>query len=222
MAKKRCRHHVNPLNFRPEPEVPDWSRIFSDPSRPLEVDVGSAKGTFLLARAKQAPERNLVGLEIRRPMVERALEDAKKLGLSNVHVVFGNANSDFERLLAPASVARVYVHFPDPWFKKKHHKRRVVTKAFLDVLASRLEPGGELHFMTDYEEYAKEAAPLIEAHPAFENALGPGVMAKEPLTPGILSDREAWHMSQGDPVYRFLFYRSPPPLRGGGSGRGPQ
>ena len=207
MTKKRCRHHVNPLNFRAEPEVPDWAKVFAHPSRPLEVDVGAAKGTFLLARAAHAPERNLVGLEIRVPMVERMRRDAEKLGLANVHVICGNANRDFERLFAPASVDRVYVHFPDPWFKTKHHKRRVVTRAFLDVLASRLEPGGELHFMTDYEAYAAQAAPLIEQHPAFENALGPGVMATEPLVPGVPSEREAWHMSQGDPVHRYLFRR---------------
>jgi tRNA (guanine-N7-)-methyltransferase len=205
MPKKRCRHHVNPLNFRPEPETLDWSRVFGDTSRPLEVDVGSAKGTFLLARARQAPERNLVGLEIRLPMVERARSDAGKLGLMNVHVVFGNANSDFERLFAPRSVDRVYIHFPDPWFKTRHHKRRVVTPAFLDVLASRLKTCGELHFMTDYAAYARDASTLIERHSAFENAHGDGVMVREPLVPGVLSDREAWHMSQGHQVFRYQF-----------------
>jgi len=63
--------------------------------------------------------------------------------------------------------------------------------------------------MTDYEEYAKDAAPLVEGHPAFENALGRGVMATEPLVPGTLSDREEWHMRQGDPIYRYLFRRRP-------------
>src|SRR5277367_1965972 len=87
MTKKRCRHHVNPLNYRPEPAVPDWSRVFADASRPLEVHVGCAKGMFLLARARAAPERNLVGLDIRLGMVERARDDARKLGLDNVHVV---------------------------------------------------------------------------------------------------------------------------------------
>jgi tRNA (guanine-N7-)-methyltransferase len=207
MPKKRCRHHVNPLNFRPEPAVPDWSRVFEHPERPLEVDVGCAKGTFLLARAAQATERNFVGLEIRLPMVERTRQDAAKRSLKNVHVIFGNANADFDRLFKEASVDRVYVHFPDPWFKKRHHKRRVMTPAFLEVLASRLKDGGELHFMTDYEEYSKDAGPLIEAHPAFENALGPGKLAPEPLVPGVLSDREEWHMKQGDPVYRWLFRR---------------
>jgi len=207
MAKKRCRQHMNPLNHRPEPAVPDWSTVFQDPTRPLEVDVGSSKGTFLLARAAQASDRNLVGLEIRRAMVERAQRDAKRLGLANVHVLEANANSDLARLFAESSLARVYVHFPDPWFKTRHHKRRVVTPAFLEVLASRMKPGAELHFMTDFEEYATEASLLVEAHSAFENALGRGVMAKEPLVPGVLSDREAWHMSQGDPVYRFLFRR---------------
>ncbi len=213
MTKKRCRHHVNPLNYRPEPEVPDWSKVFAFPSRPLEVDVGCSKGTFLLARARQAPDRNLVGLEIRGPMVERVRNDARKLGVANVHVILANANSDFERLFAPSSVDRVYVHFPDPWFKTKHHKRRIVTRALLDILASRLKPGGELHFMTDYEQYAAEASALIEAHPAFENAHGPGAMVREPLVPGVFSDREAWHMSQNDPVFRYLF-RARRPAKG--------
>lgn len=209
MPKKRCRHHVNPLNFRPEPAVPDWTKVFADPSRPLEVDVGCAKGTFLLARAAQAPDRNLVGVEIRLPMVERTQSDAKKRNLANVHVIHGNANVDFARLFPEASVDRVYVHFPDPWFKTRHHKRRVMTPAFLDVLASRLRDGGELHFQTDFLEYSQEAGPLVEAHPAFVNVLGAGVLAPEPLVAGALSDREAWHMSQGDPVYRWLFRRRP-------------
>jgi tRNA (guanine-N7-)-methyltransferase len=207
MPKKRTRHHVNPLNFRPEPERPDWSKVFLHPDRPLEVDVGSAKGTFLLARAAQCPERNLVGLEIRLPMVERTRKDAAKLALTNVHVVFGNANHDLVRLFDERTLARLYVHFPDPWFKKRHHKRRVVTQAFLDDAASRLVDQGELHLMTDFLEYATDASALIEAHPAFENALGPGRRHEAPLVPGVLSDREAWHVSQNDPVYRYLFRR---------------
>lgn len=207
MPKKRCRHHVNPLNFRPEPAVPDWSTVFADLARPLEVDIGCAKGTFLLARAAQAPERNLVGLEIRFPMVERTRSDAAKSQLKNVHVLLANANVDLGRIFPEASLDRVYVHFPDPWFKKRHHKRRVMTPAFLDVLASRLKDSGELHFMTDFLAYSQEAGPLVEAHPAFENVLGAGVLSPEPLVAGALSDREAWHMSQGDPVYRWLFRR---------------
>lgn len=206
MPKRRCRHHVNPLNFRPEAPAPDWKAVFPR-GGPIEVDVGSAKGTFLIARARQAPERNLVGLEIRAAMVERTERDARKLGLTNVHCIVSNANLDLVRFFPEGSLARVYVHFPDPWFKTKHHKRRVVTPRFLDDLASRLEDGGELHFMTDYEAYAKEASALIERHPAFENAHGPGQQAPGPMVPGVLSDREAWHMSQGDPIWRFLYRR---------------
>ena len=79
-------------------------------------------------------------------MVERAQKDAAKLALTNVHVVFGNANHDLARLFDERTLARIYVHFPDPWFKKRHHKRRVVTPGFLEDAASRLEDGGELHF----------------------------------------------------------------------------
>src|SRR5262249_47149919 len=101
-----------------------------------------------------------------------------------------------------------YVHFPDPWFKKKHHKRRVLTPEFLDLLATRLRPSGELHFMTDYAGYAESARELVEAHPAFENRHGKGAQAPGPLGGDALSDREAAQLAKNDPVYRYLFVRT--------------
>lgn len=207
MGKRRTRQHVNPLNFRREVDRPDWAAVFPDASRPLEVEVGCSKGTFLLARAKQAPDRNLVGLEIREPIAARATAIARESGLTNVHVICANANVSFSRFFDPASIDRVYVHFPDPWFKTRHHKRRVLTPSFVELLASRLKPSGELHFMTDYATYAASARALIEAHPAFRNRHGAGVPAPGPMVE-VLSDREAHHLARGDPVYRYLFERA--------------
>jgi tRNA (guanine-N7-)-methyltransferase len=183
--------------------------VFAHPERPLEVDVGFAHGTFLLEQAAQRPEHNFVGLEIRVPMVEEVRERITKRALTNVVAVLCNANQSFRDLFAPDSLHRVHVHFPDPWFKKRHHKRRLVNQAFLDDLARCLVEGGELRFMTDFKDYADEVIELVEAHPAFVNAHGPGQPAP-PEDGRVLSLREEWHLSQGDPVHRYHWRHEPP------------
>ena len=120
-------------------------------------------------------------------------------GLDNARGVTCNANISLVRLFAEDSVERAYVHFPDPWFKKRHHKRRVIKTPLLDDLARILIEGGEFHFATDFEAYAEEALELIGRHPAY----GEPTRCEAPF--GILSDREAWHRSQDDPIYRYLF-----------------
>jgi tRNA (guanine-N7-)-methyltransferase len=206
MVKKRPRHHANPFAFIQEVQPPDWRQAFAHPDRPMEVDIGCDKGDFLFGRARQAPERNLVGLELRETVAAILRDRIARSGLDNVAVVHCNANLSFEALFAPGSLARVYVHFPDPWFKTRHRKRRIVNQALLDAIASRLEPGGAFEFMTDQQGYAEEAVPLVEAHPAFENLHGPA----QPATPEperVLSHREEWHLSRGDPVHRYRWRR---------------
>lgn len=200
--KRRIRHHVNPLSFREQPAAPDWGGVFPDLTRPWEVDVGFGKGQFILARAAQAPEVNLVGLEIRLPMVERARELAARRGLENLHLIRCNANVSLVELLPRAQVRRVYVHFPDPWFKKRHRKRRIIQPAFLRDVAAVLEPGGELHFATDVAEYASSVLELMAETPEFAE----GREAAPPF--GIETDREAWHRSLGEPIHRYAFPRA--------------
>lgn len=217
MVKKRPRHHANPFAFINEVQPPDWRRTFARPEQPLEVDIGCDKGDFLFARARQAPDRNLVGLELREAVIAMLRDRIARSGLANVAVVHCNANASFEALFAPASLAAVYVHFPDPWFKARHRKRRLVTAALRDAIASRLRPGGLFEFMTDQRDYAEQAAPLVEACAAFENLHGPG----QPATPEAeraLSHREAWHLSRGDPVYRYRWRRAAAGVRAMPSG----
>lgn len=200
--RPRTRHHANPLAFVREVQVPDWREVFAHPERPMEVDVGCDKGDFLFGRARQVPEHNLVGLEIRAPIVDMVRDRIARQGLTNVAVVLCNANRSFEALFAPASLRAVYVHFPDPWFKARHHKRRLVNPAFVDAVASRLEPGGLFEFMTDFGEYAEQVVPMLEAHPAFTNPFGPAAPAP-PAEGRVLTHREAWHQSRGDPIWRY-------------------
>jgi tRNA (guanine-N7-)-methyltransferase len=206
--KRRVRHHVNPLSFRRDVTIPTWSEVFPHPERPLEVDVGCMHGTFMLERARRVPEHNFVGLEIRKPLVDEVRGRIERDEQTNAHVVLCNANTSFSELFPPQSVHRVYVHFPDPWFKARHHKRRLVKPEFLDAVASRLTPDGELQFATDYQEYAGEVLDLVEGHPRYVNRFGP----RQPAVPDperVLTNREAWHLSLGDPVYRYHWGLAP-------------
>lgn len=205
-SKPRVRHHVNPLGFVHEVELPSREALFRRPALPLEVDLGSMHGEFILERAAREPERNFLGLEIRAPLVDEVNERIRRRGLENAACVLCNANTAFSRLFAPGSLAAVYVHFPDPWFKNRHRKRRLVTAELVRQIADALAPGGRFRFMTDYEEYAREVAALVAACPELENPAGPGAM-EVPEEGRVLTNREAWHLRRGDPIHRWVWVR---------------
>lgn len=184
--------------------VPDWAALLRQPELPFEVDVGTAHGDFLLARAEARPDLNLIGLELRKPFVDRVNARIARRELPNAHVVRCNANFSFGELFPARSLRRVYVHFPDPWFKKRHHKRRVMTPDFVRALWTSLNGQGELRFMTDYAEYAAEVQAQMVATPGWENPFGAGAPA--PADPDLpQSHREEWHVSQGHPVHRYTW-----------------
>jgi tRNA (guanine-N7-)-methyltransferase len=154
-----------------------------------------------MQRAAAAPEVDIVGLEIRRPMVEMLNERITARGLGNAAAVCCNANVSLRTFFDAGSLCRAYVHFPDPWFKKRHHKRRVVKPPLLADLRALIALGGELHFATDYAAYAEEVLELMQATAGF----GPAVSVASPF--GHATDREAWHSGRGDAVYRYRFER---------------
>ncbi|MEY3735498.1 MAG: tRNA ((46)-N7)-methyltransferase TrmB, partial [Cyanobacteriota bacterium] len=143
------RQHVNPLSrfFQLPLELPPPAALFDDPTLPLHLDIGCARGRFLLALAPQEAGVNHLGVEIRRALVQAAEAERSSLALANLHFLFCNANVSLEAWLAalPAGLLqRVTIQFPDPWFKKKHHKRRVLQPALLLAIAAALPAGAEL------------------------------------------------------------------------------
>ncbi len=161
MPRVRVHQHVNPLSpyYRQEPNPVDLSRVFAAPERPLLLDIGCARGRFLLRMAKAEPEWNYLGVEIREPLVDEANRLANEAGLENLHYVFCNAMLWLDRLLAdiPEGVLRdVTIQFPDPWFKKKHAKRRMVNSELVDNVSKHLSPGGRIFIQTDIEPLADE------------------------------------------------------------------
>jgi len=208
VSRRRVRQHVNPFSYRGPVTAPRWEETFPNPDLPLEVDVGCAHGDFLIERARATPESNFLGLEIRKPMVERTNAKLARESMDNVRLLQCNANQAWRELFAGRPLRRVYVHFPDPWFKAKHHKRRVVQPDFVAAIRETLEPGGEFRFMTDYQSYAEDVRELMSTQEGFENRYGADAQAPEREEGFPLTHREEWHSSQGHPVYRYVWTRT--------------
>jgi tRNA (guanine-N7-)-methyltransferase len=168
---KRVRHHVNPLGAEFL-----WRRLdaLALPPGEVEVELGCADARFLFELAPQHPRTTFVGLEIREPLVEEVNDKARLLGLSNLRACFCNINVDLDDLFADGRVARFFVNFPDPWFKRRHHKRRVMNPELVEVIHRKLEPGGELFFQSDVWDLALDALAVLEGAPwLFRNLDGP-------------------------------------------------
>jgi tRNA (guanine-N7-)-methyltransferase len=211
------RQHVNPLSrfYQLERPLPPPSALFADPQRPLELDIGCARGRFLLALAQQQPQTNHLGVEIRRPLVDSAEADRLRLGLTNLHYLFCNANISLETWLAalPAGLLkRVTIQFPDPWFKLKHHKRRVLQPALLCSLAAALAPGHELFVQSDVLAVIEPMVALIETSGCFGRPASDSRpwRAANPLP--VATERETLVLRQGLPVYRVLYRRNEAPV----------
>ncbi|XP_021895362.1 uncharacterized protein LOC110812815 [Carica papaya] len=215
----RIRQHVNPLSssFRVSAPVPDWAEVFKDPTLPLMVDIGSGSGRFLIWLAKSNIEsENYLGLEIRQKLVKRANFWVKELDLRNIYFMFANATVSFEQLVStyPGPLIRVSILCPDPHFKKRHHKRRVVQKPLVDSIVNNLAPGGKVFIQSDVLEVA------VDMRNQFDEALdvkyidgiennvvcdNDGWLLKNPM--GIRTEREIHAESEGAKIYRRLYQK---------------
>lgn len=168
--------HLHELEELDCPLVP--VRLFPREA-PLEVEVGTGKGLFMRRAATDMPEHNFLGIEISRNYARFAAAGLAKRQLSNGCVVHGDAIRMFRDYCASASLAAVHVYFPDPWWKKRHHKRRVINAAFVADIERTLQSDGRLHFWTDVEDYYHLALAVIAEH---TNLAGPFDVAEELAT----------------------------------------
>ncbi|MCX5946072.1 MAG: tRNA (guanosine(46)-N7)-methyltransferase TrmB [Cyanobacteria bacterium] len=211
------RQHVNPLSrfFQVERPLPPPAELFADPEQPLHLDIGCARGRFLLALAQQHPERNHLGVEIRLPLVDAAEAERQRLGLTNLHYLFCNANISLETWLAalPAGLLeRATIQFPDPWFKLKHHKRRVLQPALLCSLAAALAPGRQLFLQSDVLAVIEPMVALVEASGCFARPEADARPWRLDSPLPVATERESLVMRQGLPVYRVLYGRNEAPV----------
>ena len=156
----------------------DWSDVFPS-DQPVELDVGCGRGLFLYNESLAHPERNYLGIEIDYREGRRTATRLKKRNAQNARVWGGDVREALARYIRPASVAVVHVYFPDPWWKRKHRRRRVFTKPFVDQVVRILEPGGVLSSATDVAEYFETIAGLMNHDPRFEPLSPPEAPAGE-------------------------------------------
>jgi tRNA (guanine-N7-)-methyltransferase len=207
------RQHVNPLSrFHQLPRpLPAPAECFAQPALPLHLDIGSARGRFLLELAALEPEANHLGVEIRRPLVEAAEAERQELGLTNLRFLFCNANVSLEGWLGQLPrglLRRVSIQFPDPWFKTKHHKRRVLQPSLLRAIALAQEEGDWLFLQSDVAAVIEPMVALCEASGCFRRPPGDALpwRADNPLP--VPTERERYALAHGLPVLRVLYHRN--------------
>jgi tRNA (guanine-N7-)-methyltransferase len=209
MPRIKIRQHVNPLSIiYQQPLVPpDWSIVYPDLSAPIHLDIGSAGGRFLLQMAARHPDWNYLGIEIREALVIQANQIRDDIGARNLHYVFGNINISLATLLAslPAGrLQRISIQYPDPCFKTKHAKRRVVQPALVADIARYLPSGGEILLQSDLEWVAQEMCDRFSENPAFTRTQSDWL---EPNPLGVPTEREVSTLSRGLPVHRAMWIR---------------
>lgn len=146
----------------------DPDKVFSR-SAPLIVEVGFGMGDSLLEMLEAEPDKDFVGIEVHPPGVGRLINNAEKLELNNLRVFMADATDVLQDCFVDSSIDRLQLYFPDPWHKKKHHKRRIVQKEFITLVKNKLKPGGIFHLATDWENYAEQMLELLNDFPGLKN-----------------------------------------------------
>jgi tRNA (guanine-N7-)-methyltransferase len=204
MPRVRVHQHVNPLapfyRFTPEPILIE--EIFANPKLPLHLDIGCARGRFILKMAQIEKDQNFLGVEIRQQLVEEANRIAQEKNLSNLHYEFCNAMIALDKLLEkiPEGILQtVSIQFPDPWFKKKHAKRRMVNRELVETVVAHLAENGRIFVQTDIEFLAGEMFELFREN---EN-LREIEISENPFP--VKTERESAVEEKDLPVFRAMF-----------------
>jgi tRNA (guanine-N7-)-methyltransferase len=208
LARVRVRQHVNPLShkYRHPIDPPDWNQVYQDMTQPIHLDIGCARGKFLLQMAQLSPEINFLGVEIREALVIEANQECERLGLNNIAFIFGNINVTPEILLQSLPANKLFwvsIQFPDPWFKQRHSKRRVVQPELVQALAKYMVAGGLVFLQSDVELIALEMTERFQENLDFipqhqTTWLEENIFA-------VATEREKSTYNRGQPVYRSLF-----------------
>ncbi|SJL84935.1 tRNA (guanosine(46)-N7)-methyltransferase TrmB [Vibrio palustris] len=158
----------------------DWQVVFGN-NNPVVLEIGFGMGASLVEMAKNAPEKNFVGIEVHTPGVGACLAAAKEEGVTNLRVMCHDAVEVFAHMIPDHSLATVQLFFPDPWHKKRHHKRRIVQLEFAEMVRHKLIPNeGVFHMATDWENYSEYMIEVMEQAPGYHNLATDGPFVPRP------------------------------------------
>lgn len=184
----------------------DWQRLFGN-DHPVAIDVGCGRGKFLVDAGLANPATNYLGIEADYREGRHGARRLEKRAMANVRVLGGDVRTIFDRYVPPASVSAVHVYFPDPWWKRKHRRRRLFTDEFVDQIAAVLKPGGLVHSWTDVQEYFEVICSLMDHHRHFE-PLPPPAETEPQHDLDYRTSYERKRRKAGETVHRGLWRRT--------------
>lgn len=185
--------------------VIDLDKTF-DRTAPKILEIGFGNGHSLARMAHESPDNDYLGIEVHRPGVGSLLLQIEELGLSNIRIICNDAVDVLQQCIPDQSLDRVQIFFPDPWHKKRHHKRRIVQPDFVTLIARKLKPGGLLHLATDWEDYAHHMFEVMKKASVFENTSKHGDFVERPDYRPITKFEQRGH-KLGHGVWDLIYRR---------------
>ncbi len=182
----------------------DLAGLFGN-DRPVELEIGTGKGTFLLARGRQRPDLNFLGIEWARAYCLYSADRFRRAGLENVKMIRTDATAFVKTALPDGSLWRVHVYFPDPWPKRRHHRRRLIQPAFVDQARRILQPGGQLLVVTDHAGYFRHIRRVLGDAPGFARVPMPKMTGEQNELVGTNFERK--YIAQGRPFHAMALMR---------------
>ena len=181
----------------------DLNQLFGREA-PKILEIGFGMGESTASIAQSHPGQDFLGIEVHTPGVGSLLRQIQELGLNNLRLIQHDAVEVLQHMIADASLDGVHIFFPDPWPKKRHHKRRLIQTNFVALLVGKLKPGGYLHMATDWQEYAEWAMEMLQAEPQLSNT-APGYAPQPDYRPLTKFERRGLKLGHG--VWDLIFRR---------------
>ena len=158
-------------------QVLSFNKLFNNENE-LIIEIGFGNGESLLHQAKNQPETNFIGIEVHGPGVGHLIHNANKEGIHNIKVIRHDAVEVLKQQIADSSIKQLQLFFPDPWHKKRHHKRRIISPDFIQLVQKKLKKGGIFHMATDWQHYAEQMLEQMDNSAGFHNLSGAGNFSK--------------------------------------------
>lgn len=206
VGQKKAVEELMPVfAFDPKSTI-DFKQLFGN-ENPVWLDIGFGNGESIIHAAQMYPDINFLGIEVHLPGVGHLLMAIKEFGLTNVRIIRNDAVDMLNLYIADETLAAIHVYFPDPWHKKRHHKRRIMNQEFLDLIQTKLVTGGRLHYASDWEPYALEVQALLADQSWLKNHQQNNAFAKRPeWRPVTKFERRGQRLDHG--TYDLITYKT--------------